>query len=738
MVQSKAKKADPKAAFRKAKQKVGKKKLLPVAATKAEIHATTLFMKKQTRDDTGEEYRNQRSLTLTDCLGKLKHYNANTRKEAVLALHGMVKVTVEGTALAIPCSTHAALFQQTLPLLSDADGEVRRAVVALVKVAAQLARKEGTLGSLLPLMVRYVAVALTHMDAAVRTSGCKALHLLCQHSAAGAPTVMPDVDVLLECCYRMLKSTPRPRDRVQPPVQQALISMLKSILVARCAAGGTTTRNLAPFDDLLAPVQAQQLQEVPRGKPRGGRKAAQTVEPEPEPKEKPHASAKLCVETPRDILRYTTAVAGDLLLPHWVEATQDFGRDTIVGSWELGLLEMTNVLLTGYVAVFQGTSSGKVGGGGASRGNTLPKKFTSVPRALKAVVERVAEDFPFGKGGAETARVNAQAALLLSFFFPARSEKIAAWVSNLTAHAHTCKHFRPSDMRAVCVTIERLSAYGGLPAAQTPALPPLIRCCGHPGTLLALEVFEAVHRSISVVIAHRRPFARDAVDTVGMVPELLFALLEKKRAEGVAGCVAPPALPAAEGADDDAAGQAALVPTLDGGAVSASQSGANTSDRCAFELLEVLHRYATCIEGLPEQLRRELVATVYAIRINQEWQPGLLKYLAPHHAALAVALLPYVVVGDDANDLAQAACIALGVPSSIVDGIEVPGGDRPVLSAVYPAHVDHLLALALELLSPFDLSECFDLLTYVSSSPHILPKAASSAADVLAQYTMES
>eukprot|EP00659_Diplonema_papillatum_P011408 gene11408-17557_t len=91
MVQSKAKKADPKAAFRKAKQKVGKKKLLPVAATKAEIHATTLFMKKQTRDDTGEEYRNQRSLTLTDCLGKLKHYNANTRKEAVLALHGMVK-----------------------------------------------------------------------------------------------------------------------------------------------------------------------------------------------------------------------------------------------------------------------------------------------------------------------------------------------------------------------------------------------------------------------------------------------------------------------------------------------------------------------------------------------------------------------------------------------------------------------------------------------------------------------
>ena len=154
MVQVKKKVADPSNPFQKRKQKVGKKKLKPVNATKAEVHAASLFMRKQTREET-TQYQNQRKLTFADCVGKLKHYNASVRKDGVFGVLSMLKVTVDSAVEAIPPSQHATLVQCVFPLIIDADVEVRRAVAALIKVALKLFALAGTLRALLPLAVRY-------------------------------------------------------------------------------------------------------------------------------------------------------------------------------------------------------------------------------------------------------------------------------------------------------------------------------------------------------------------------------------------------------------------------------------------------------------------------------------------------------------------------------------------------------------------------------------------------------
>ena len=156
MVQVKKKNVDKSAPFQKRKQKVGKKKLKPVGATSAEIHAQAIFMRRQTREE-NDEVKTERNLTFSDCVAKLKHYNPTVKKDGLFGIHSLLKTTVETDKEAIPSSSHATLIQNFLPLLVDVDVEVRKAVVALLKVGLRLFESTGTLRTLLPLIIRYVS-----------------------------------------------------------------------------------------------------------------------------------------------------------------------------------------------------------------------------------------------------------------------------------------------------------------------------------------------------------------------------------------------------------------------------------------------------------------------------------------------------------------------------------------------------------------------------------------------------
>eukprot|EP01063_Lacrimia_lanifica_P019708 TRINITY_DN27153_c0_g1_i1.p1 TRINITY_DN27153_c0_g1~~TRINITY_DN27153_c0_g1_i1.p1 ORF type:complete len:771 (+),score=289.78 TRINITY_DN27153_c0_g1_i1:67-2379(+) len=757
MVQNKGKKVDKNNPFQKKKQKVGKKKLAPVNATKAEIHAQTIFIKKQTKDTDGGVYINERNLTFKDCLTKLGHYGCGVRKEGLLALHGMVKTTLGGEAEAVPVSAHATLLNAALPLLNDADGEARRAVVALLKITLQLLDQEGTLRTLLPLVVRFLTVALTHLDAPVRRSACSALHHVCMTPCAAA---MPEALMLLDCCHGMLAAASRPFDRVQPPVQQAYLSLLRTCLLRADDA--------KPLTLFAAAAQTKHNPHTAGAVAVDGLEDKLTVVPP-------------TLSTPQGITKYLTDAASDMLFDHWTEAVQDAGRATKVGAWELGILEALNSLLTALAA--RQASAGA---------RPLPLRMAQLPRVFKDRVGKMVEYFPFTTGSAEALRVNVQLALLLSTFLPHHAAPLRDWTTRVITKAGSMKVARPADIQALAVVLERVGKYaprgdpsdGGPPrkkgrhawgevlalpevegkqrkavgeggkdvyedldptafiaaqqrggdAASDEEEPPadpagakrkredaaaagdvnesllstLFTACGAAGTATSNEVLSAVERRVSYLSAAASPYPSSLMLCVADAARVLFELAgrlgtgegKKKRGE--------------------AATRSVLIPVVDGGVVSTAGDDEDPAYRAVDLLLRLLLRFFNA-EGGAGQLRDDMLPALFGM---EGVAAGLVEKLAPAHPDLAhtaLSLLPHLLPpAEDSDDVAADHLLTAALPT-----LAAAGAARDVLTSY-----------TIELLGDYDLADSFALLDSIAQDAEAAPIAAAAARRVLDGYAV--
>eukprot|EP01064_Diplonema_japonicum_P005250 TRINITY_DN13540_c0_g1_i1.p1 TRINITY_DN13540_c0_g1~~TRINITY_DN13540_c0_g1_i1.p1 ORF type:complete len:667 (+),score=176.20 TRINITY_DN13540_c0_g1_i1:64-2001(+) len=644
MVQVKKKKVDKSHPFQKKKQKVGKKKLKPVAATNAEIHSKAIFMKKQTKQET-EEYVNERKLTYADSVAKLKHFNNSVKKEGLLALHGMVKVTLEGTAIAIPPSSHASLLQSSLPLLVDSDLEVRKAVAALVKITASLLDHYGTLKAMLPLLIRYITVALTHMESSVRNTACKSLHYICLLGVSP----LPDGLTLLDCTFRMLRSAERPRDRSQPPVMQAYISILRSSLCSVAVAEHQFLKSTSTTDEL-----------------------------------------GVVLSTERGVANYLVKQGMDIVLPHWVESFQDNGRDTKAGPWELGLLDILNMLFTS-LAVKQGPKQAG-----------LTKRYAQLARSFKQSVGKIAGMFPLNTTTSDGHRVNTQLALLITFFLPLNAEPVHKWLATFLKN-NAARTLRPEDIQALCVVVERINKYAPNEVEEgmtNVSLTSLLRVCGTPGSLSQLEILRAIRRMTDDSLCRTKPFSQGFEDCVPLVPGVLYELMNKMKH-------------ASKETQENAAGEI-MVPTVDGGVMVERAWGVDLHQQAAYELLSLMLRYSS-VSDISDQCKAELRLALFASNVENTWHLGLLRYLPPQLAYMSLSFLSILAEDNEAILL-----------TSLLEDLDL----------TTPFSTDPLLAYALTLMQPYDMSECYEELEKVQTLEGF-PQSKQAADDILAEYAVE-
>eukprot|EP01060_Flectonema_neradi_P011748 TRINITY_DN1874_c2_g1_i2.p1 TRINITY_DN1874_c2_g1~~TRINITY_DN1874_c2_g1_i2.p1 ORF type:complete len:608 (+),score=131.38 TRINITY_DN1874_c2_g1_i2:62-1885(+) len=587
MVQVKKKKADPSHPFQKRKQKVGKKKLLPVGATKAEIHSSTIFLKKQTKEGREGEITNNRNMTFADCAVKLHHYSASTRKEGVLLIHGLVKMSIDGQP-AIPVGQHATLLQSTLPLLTDPDAEVRKAVVALTRVTFTLFETTNTLQTLLPLIIRFITVPLTHMEQSVRFSACKSLQYLC--SLPGT-CPLPESDKLLDCTYRMLKSCTRPKDGSQPPVLQAYLSLLRASLLTECSGSEVSLK----FDFLSSQ--------------KGNGEGCQS------PFSNFHSTNNYFMES------------ASMVISHWVESVHDTKKYTKVAGWEIGLLEVLNTLIA--AASLSDKSL-------RSQSSSVMNRMVLLPKSFKQLlISKLVDCFPFEGGSSDVHRVNAQLALLLTSFLPEFSNEIRTWLKKFLTNK--ASHLlRPVDIQAVCVTIERIARFGGNARNVTHqtaeessdeemeeqqeeevqqqqqqqqqvqfdeelSLSSLITT--GPGSPLLLEVVRSIHRLTEESIKTTSKFPSSVISLLPSVPRMIYGLAIK--------------LSQVSNSTSNFNVSATIVPTVTGSIIQPSHQSIGTALSTAYELLMILILSASA-GCLPREMGDELTPSLFGVKLESE------------------------------------------------------------------------------------------------------------------------
>ena len=628
-----------------------------------------------------------------------------------------------------------------------------------------------------------MTVGLTHMEAGVRQNSCKVLHLVCTSTDAA----LPDSLTLLECCFRMLAATTRPKDRSQPPVMQAYIALLKSNLAATTADswGG-------------AAVTAQFLGSTSSATPTAA--AASSVD------------THVDLTTFQAISRYLTGTVASTVFSHWIESVQDKGTDTKVGAWELGLLDILNSLFLS-IAVRQGH-------------RPLTARYGTLPKAFRHTVAGLCSSFPFGSGVSDASRVNTQFALFLSSFlgmqsfnaflanfaqgvaegdgddandafvqvYPEDGDAAAAeasqqkptidgglvlskligdWVTAFMKHPHNVRGLRPEDVRALTVVIERLNKYGGPGVAEAiPSVGRLLQSCGSVASPISGEVLAALHRMMAQRVQTCRPSGAAIDDCVCMFPPLLYELGERlhDRAAkgGAAGAAAAAAATLLEERTADGEGPPGLAPTVDGGAVAPPPPGASEAlQAVAFHLLDLVKLRAHAgADGasLPRTLREDLRHAVFGAvgEAGAVVATGLLRHLPAQLAHLAVSLTPHLVddFADDAEEgedepvVSTASAVltltveCLGLSGVVAEAAAAEGGDeaaaaaaashqQPSASKEAARANDLLLAYSLELLRDCELSDSAEVLTGLGAAGARLPEAAARAALVLSDYDAE-
>eukprot|EP00756_Hemistasia_phaeocysticola_P054815 Hpha_TRINITY_DN30727_c0_g1::TRINITY_DN30727_c0_g1_i1::g.28310::m.28310 len=644
------KKTNPSDPFKKRKQKVGKKKLEPVAATKAEIHSAKIFLKKQHPDEEEEEqYRNERRLSFQDLLTRLKHYASASRKDALLQLVQMVNVTTRKAAEAVPRSMHGTLFNHTLPLLCDADVEVRKAAVALLRAALELLsapreeRERGAselppLFALAPVVVRHCSVALTHMNPDARRSGCQGLAELTDR-LRGHP--IPEVMVLLRGTELLFSSSPRPPGTSSPAVMRVFVELLNNALVFPPPAVTVERDHKSLIGK--AGKKEEELPQLSR-KTRKGR--AQKIVPAEEARAAAEAAqVPLDLGTWQGVVRYMREGILDLLSAKWLEATQERGEKTAVGEWELGLVQILNLLLLAVSARHPNTSA------------DILLKCDSVRTPLSALAGRLAQHFPYQGPGAVVQRLNAQISLVLSFFFPSHQLRVTRWAEGLLSKGGAARGLRGEDVLALCVCFERLAAAGPAPAddkggsdaeeeeemeedeeeAAGGLAGLLTATSGVPGQL---EVVRSLRRLADGCLARVQPAPPALQEALRCLPQVLFECVNR---QGAAQTPAPLSV--------RSSGSLQLLPTVAGAELRTVVAEGDPKEEIARECVRLLTRAGTLSSVLDEpDFRTDLLACVFGVGEMK----GVLQDLPADAAAEVVAILPRLSGGAELAASARA------------------------------------------------------------------------------------
>eukprot|EP00759_Apiculatamorpha_spiralis_P020930 PhF_6_TR26111/c0_g1_i1/m.36931 len=171
MTKTAARKKDEKD-FKDRKRKVGKKKLKPVSATTAEVHAATLFVRKMVstgEDETGNGGKLQtptthRGLTWKQCALHMRHYSYKVQRDGLLQLHSLLKD--KKLDVVVLCE----VLQEVCRLAVHSHNTVRKAALAVLRIIGTQygVESDNVLEPFAAMLLKVSLSGLTHIDKSVR------------------------------------------------------------------------------------------------------------------------------------------------------------------------------------------------------------------------------------------------------------------------------------------------------------------------------------------------------------------------------------------------------------------------------------------------------------------------------------------------------------------------------------------------------------------------------------------
>ncbi|KND03679.1 uncharacterized protein SPPG_01147 [Spizellomyces punctatus DAOM BR117] len=159
--------------FRKTKLKVGKKKPPATNQTDVSFRSQAIVVPSQSIIDekASSDLVNSRKQSLKDIIVQLKHYNAQTRKDALVGIKDLHNRHPE--ALHAHLST---LLDALSKLLVDDDGNVRKTLLSFLKDLMPTIPK-GHFRPFMSLLMAYTCSAMTHISEDIRLDGLRFLRI---------------------------------------------------------------------------------------------------------------------------------------------------------------------------------------------------------------------------------------------------------------------------------------------------------------------------------------------------------------------------------------------------------------------------------------------------------------------------------------------------------------------------------------------------------------------------------
>ncbi|GAB5593023.1 rRNA processing protein [Umbelopsis nana] len=158
--------------FKKTRLKVGKKKAVADNFTDTSFKSKTISLPNQSiTEDKSNLLTNSRNLTLSALLTQMRHYSANTRKEAIQGVQDMCEKHP-----GIISASLSAIVNASLKILVDEDRDVRKALLEFLKSSLPNLDKTEIL-PFLSLLTIYTCSAITHIYEDVRADANKFMDL---------------------------------------------------------------------------------------------------------------------------------------------------------------------------------------------------------------------------------------------------------------------------------------------------------------------------------------------------------------------------------------------------------------------------------------------------------------------------------------------------------------------------------------------------------------------------------
>ncbi|KAI0080104.1 hypothetical protein K474DRAFT_1727562 [Panus rudis PR-1116 ss-1] len=183
MPKSSKKQKDKAADFSKAKLKLGKGKQQATNAVDTSFKARSIALPSQSiaNDSSNNAPTTKRKLTFEDLLSHLKHYNANTRKDAIFGLRELFEEHPELLTVKL-----TALFSGCVRVIGDEDASVRKALLGFFQWLLPRIPKDDLLPHS-PTLLLFTTSAQTHIFPEIRIDAIRFLDILLEY--------LPDVVV---------------------------------------------------------------------------------------------------------------------------------------------------------------------------------------------------------------------------------------------------------------------------------------------------------------------------------------------------------------------------------------------------------------------------------------------------------------------------------------------------------------------------------------------------------------